>query len=196
MDQRSTRVGREKIVAVAEELFTERGYRAVSIRDIADACQVTSAALYYHFPSKEALFRMVMENHAKKLSDHMKQAGNVNGSTRDKITAILVEYARITADRRSPIFLLRREDPATNGDQHWKDASKLFHALLQPLDEVLMSAIDGGELRMLEGKLSPASLLVGMLHGMIQHQRMCLHKSFTNEDIMQVVDIFWSGMKV
>jgi AcrR family transcriptional regulator len=46
---------RQRILEVAAHLFSERGFAGTSIRDIADALGVTKAALYYHFPSKDAI---------------------------------------------------------------------------------------------------------------------------------------------
>jgi AcrR family transcriptional regulator len=43
---------RERILDIALELFTERGYDKTSIRDIAERLGTTKAALYYHFKSK------------------------------------------------------------------------------------------------------------------------------------------------
>jgi len=44
---------RERILAVAQELFTRQGYDKTSLRDIAERLQITKAALYYYFPRKE-----------------------------------------------------------------------------------------------------------------------------------------------
>jgi AcrR family transcriptional regulator len=46
---------REKIRQVALELFTERGYDGTSLREIAERLDVTKAALYYHFKSKDTI---------------------------------------------------------------------------------------------------------------------------------------------
>ena len=46
---------RERILQVALELFTERGFDGTSLREIAEKLDVTKAALYYHFKSKDAL---------------------------------------------------------------------------------------------------------------------------------------------
>ncbi len=46
---------RERILAVALELFARHGYEGTSIRDIADRMEMTKAAVYYHFPSKDSL---------------------------------------------------------------------------------------------------------------------------------------------
>ena len=46
---------RKRIVEVAAHLFIERGYSAVSMRDIAAAAQLTKGAVYGHFRSKGQL---------------------------------------------------------------------------------------------------------------------------------------------
>jgi AcrR family transcriptional regulator len=52
---------RERILAVASELFVEQGYDATSLRQIADRLGFTKAALYYHFQSKEDLLAALLE---------------------------------------------------------------------------------------------------------------------------------------
>jgi AcrR family transcriptional regulator len=47
---------REKILVTAQRLFARRGFEGVSIRDISEALGMTTASLYYHFPSKEEIF--------------------------------------------------------------------------------------------------------------------------------------------
>lgn len=44
------------ILRAAEDLFGARGYEATTTRDIAVAAEVTEAAIYRHFGTKEALF--------------------------------------------------------------------------------------------------------------------------------------------
>ena len=51
---------RTKIQQVALELFTEHGYEATSLREIAERLGVTKAALYYHFKSKDEIIASLM----------------------------------------------------------------------------------------------------------------------------------------
>ncbi|MCK5313746.1 MAG: TetR/AcrR family transcriptional regulator [Anaerolineales bacterium] len=194
MVTKTNRIGRQRILEVAEELFTAHGYRAVSIRDIAQACEVTNAALYYHFPSKEALFNEVLEHHAANLSERMTRAGESAHTSRKKVEAILVEYAEVTIGRRSPFFLLRREAATIDKSPPKEHIGKMIHAMLQPLEDVLAKAIENGELRPVPNGNSPAALLVGMLHGMMQHKRTCQICVVTKQDISFVVDVFWEGL--
>lgn len=48
---------KERVLAVAERLFTERGYQLVTLRDIARQIGIRHTSLYYHFPGgKEELY--------------------------------------------------------------------------------------------------------------------------------------------
>ncbi|RIV35967.1 TetR/AcrR family transcriptional regulator [Micromonospora radicis] len=58
----STGGTRERIQAVALELFTEQGYEATSLREVAERLGVTKAALYYHFKSKDEIVTSVVED--------------------------------------------------------------------------------------------------------------------------------------
>src|SRR3954463_8209938 len=46
---------RQAIADAALRLFLERGYDKVSVRDVAEAADVSTSTLFMHFPGKEAL---------------------------------------------------------------------------------------------------------------------------------------------
>jgi len=58
-----------EIHKVAIELFTERGYEATSLREIAERLGITKAALYYHYSSKESIVRSIFEAHLEALDE-------------------------------------------------------------------------------------------------------------------------------
>src|SRR2546421_11749377 len=60
---------RSRIQEVALELFTEQGYEATSLREIAERLGVTKAALYYHFKTKEDIVASFMEDRVAALED-------------------------------------------------------------------------------------------------------------------------------
>ena len=51
---------RERILDAALECFAARGYEGTSMRQLAESCGLTDAALYYHFESKAALMRALL----------------------------------------------------------------------------------------------------------------------------------------
>ncbi|MCO1598492.1 TetR/AcrR family transcriptional regulator [Micromonospora sp. RHAY321] len=63
----STGGTRERIKAVALELFTEQGYEKTSLREIAERLNVTKAALYYHFKSKDDIVASFVEDRLERM---------------------------------------------------------------------------------------------------------------------------------
>ncbi|WP_327416060.1 TetR/AcrR family transcriptional regulator [Streptomyces sp. NBC_01233] len=53
---------RQRIQDVALELFVEQGYEKTSLREIAERLEVTKAALYYHFRTKEDIIISLFED--------------------------------------------------------------------------------------------------------------------------------------
>jgi TetR/AcrR family transcriptional regulator, cholesterol catabolism regulator len=66
---------RSRVVSVAERLFSDRGYKAVTLRDIAQDLGIRQASLYHHFPAgKEELFVEVTERAMKRHANGLKKA--------------------------------------------------------------------------------------------------------------------------
>jgi TetR/AcrR family transcriptional regulator len=53
---------REAILAAASALYADRGYDAVSMRDVAAAVAIQPASLYHHFKDKDALILAALEH--------------------------------------------------------------------------------------------------------------------------------------
>lgn len=71
---------RERVLDVAEQLFSQRGYASVTMRDIAAQLKMKVSSLYYHAPNgKEELFVAVMtrnlQRHEKGLREAIDTAG-------------------------------------------------------------------------------------------------------------------------
>lgn len=62
---------KEKVLETALELFSRRGFSAVSVRDIAAAVGVRESAMYRHFESKQAVFDALVHNYCVKGSAFM-----------------------------------------------------------------------------------------------------------------------------
>jgi len=54
---------RRLVLDAALELFSHRGYRATTVRDIAEAAHVSTGNVYHHFPDKEAIFRTLLDEY-------------------------------------------------------------------------------------------------------------------------------------
>jgi AcrR family transcriptional regulator len=77
---------REVILDRAEELLIETGSQeAVSIRAIADRCDVTPPAIYLHFADKEALFLEVCSRRFRELDSWIERASQAAADPLDEL---------------------------------------------------------------------------------------------------------------
>lgn len=105
----------EKILAVADTLFSQKGYAATSIRDIANAAEVNPALINYYYKSKENLFAIVMKHKVKQLFGSMLPVLQDDTLPLDKKTeAVVAAISRVVAeDANLPMFVfgeLQKQD--------------------------------------------------------------------------------------
>ncbi|MFE2111131.1 TetR family transcriptional regulator, partial [Kitasatospora sp. NPDC059463] len=64
-DPKQDRAARTRtlVLTAAAELFAARGFRQTSVKDVADRVAMTKGAVYFHYPTKEALAVAVVEQH-------------------------------------------------------------------------------------------------------------------------------------
>ena len=71
---------RRMILDHAARLFRQRGYAETSLRDIATACGMKTASLYYHFASKEEIVTEVLNTGVAAVSEEARRRVDVLGS--------------------------------------------------------------------------------------------------------------------
>jgi AcrR family transcriptional regulator len=54
---------RRAVLDAALHLFSHQGYRATTVRDIADRARVSTGNVYHHFPDKEAVFLALIDQY-------------------------------------------------------------------------------------------------------------------------------------
>jgi len=69
-----SRARREQILDAAFHTFTRRGYRDTAVHEIAAAAETSKGGVYFHFPTKEAIFRELMRTTADRLGDKVERA--------------------------------------------------------------------------------------------------------------------------
>ena len=73
---------RDKIMDVALHMFSERGYEAVSIRDICGEVGIKESTLYYHFKNKKDILDSLIEkftSHIEGLLAHVDEISEMPG---------------------------------------------------------------------------------------------------------------------
>lgn len=80
---------RAELLAIAADLFAQRGFKNTTVRDIADAAGILSGSLYHHFDSKESMVDEILSSFQTEL---FKKYDEILGSgldARAKVEAVV-----------------------------------------------------------------------------------------------------------
>lgn len=120
MDEKLTKDKEEVILLAAQRRFASFGYSKVTMDEIAEDIGLAKASLYYYFPTKEAIFRSVVQHEQEEFLTQAK------GALQQKHSADLrlLEYVRLR---------LRLTDRLNNlshfHQQAWHDVRPIFNDL-------------------------------------------------------------------
>lgn len=155
---------RARILAVAVELFADKGYGRTSMREVAQAAGCTKPALYYHFESKEQLFRSTIERCLVGLEPILAQVDLVSGTVRDRLVVLARGvFERLRSDpapMRLMLVMQTRPDqaqPDFDFARYHQENQALLHALFE-------EGVRTGEIRPDVDLEDAALALTGALH--------------------------------
>jgi AcrR family transcriptional regulator len=136
---------RQRIQEVALTLFAERGYDKTSLREIAEALDVTKAALYYHFKSKEDILVAIYTDQTRPFDDLVAWAHG-QPPTLDARLEILRRYSQ-ALDAAAPLFRFIHENQGSlrgfSLAESFKERVGTFGRLLVPAGAVLPDQVRG-----------------------------------------------------
>jgi len=103
---------RRAILEAAQEIFTEMGYGAASIRDVVRRSGLAAGTFYNYFPDKQSVFQAVLEEHTTELRRRLRES---RSRARDVETVVREGFATyfsfIVEDR--PLFEMLRRNAGT-----------------------------------------------------------------------------------
>ena len=106
----SARSGRRAhVVALAGELFAEKGFRATTVREIADAAGILSGSLYHHFDSKESIGDEILSGFINQVLADYRAAVASAGDPRAAIEQIVRSTSRTLSRHRAALAMLQND---------------------------------------------------------------------------------------
>jgi AcrR family transcriptional regulator len=184
-----------RILQVAKDLFTRRGFSNVAIRDICRAADVTAPTVYYYFRNKEALFDAVvreavsMTGFITRLSDGCEQAGGPSS----QIQAFTRTYLTYFPKERLNVGLYVRH--STQLDSVGRKTLSADLARIQSLlTGIIRKGIAAGEFRETNPRMA-AECLLGMIHRFVFQQIHFRRNYKPSEAAAYLSDFFLRSMK-
>ncbi|APX99416.1 TetR/AcrR family transcriptional regulator [Lacinutrix venerupis] len=89
---------KEEIIRVAAKLFKEKGYSAVTMRDLATAMGIKAASLYNHINSKQDILNTIIISIAEEFTQGMKLVQDSKLSCIEKLKQIVALHVKIASE--------------------------------------------------------------------------------------------------
>ena len=100
---------KEEIVVVAAKLFKEKGYSAVSMRDIAQQMDIKAASLYNHIKGKQEILSSLVLQVAKEFTNSTQTITSQDGTALQRLKKLIEVHIDITLHHADAIAALNND---------------------------------------------------------------------------------------
>ncbi|MDP2644504.1 MAG: TetR/AcrR family transcriptional regulator, partial [Desulfobacterales bacterium] len=139
MKKKAVRLEKEHILEVAVKLFGERGFSATSIREIANKLDISVAALYYYFNSKEDLLFTIIESIGNDLLDILRKAKEDSDDPLQQLKNMMVGQICLVPKKRNGIkVFVEEQHNLSTADQKviYQQHRKIYDIYVEQLKEL------------------------------------------------------------
>jgi AcrR family transcriptional regulator len=109
-----TRAG---ILEAAARIFSEKGFHATSMQDIADAVHLQKASLYHHFSSKQEILADILDQALDLINTRLETVSSQSLSPNEKLRSAMVSYMETIAEYQNLAAVLLLEQKALDPEQ-------------------------------------------------------------------------------
>ncbi|RLB47306.1 MAG: hypothetical protein DRJ42_25700 [Deltaproteobacteria bacterium] len=193
-DDSSSTALRVAIGIAATRLFAELGYRQVSMQALAEAAGCTKATVYYHFGSKEAVFRESIRAQVARYVEELRNGYGTPAPVRDRLIAALTRFFDCLRVDPQGLRLLYRAVLAPDDGQPVLDAAQIRSLPIQLTVALLREGIEAGEVRADMDVEDAVLTLLGMVEQ--RCRRLQVEGVPMPDDLPgRLVDIFFNGAR-
>lgn len=137
---------RERVLDVAEQLFSSHGYATVKLKDIAKALNMKQASLYYHAPGgKEELYFAVMKRNMIRHQKGLENAIAAGNNWQDQLKSVASWFLS-----QPPMYFSRmiQSDLRAIHPQQAQDLMDTsYMTIYRPIQQVFVQAQASGEMQ-------------------------------------------------
>jgi AcrR family transcriptional regulator len=145
--EQRTKETRELLLQAAEKVFVRDGYEKSDLLEIAELANRTKGAIYGQFKSKEELFLALVESHARKRRDVMRELLLESNSIDGNLAALRKHYVRLAADNTFGILLLEFRLYTIRHPDVRNRLASVYKSIVPRNEEVIYTALLGSPKR-------------------------------------------------
>ncbi len=142
---------RDEILVAAAQIFSQKGFHATSMQDIAQAVNLQKASLYHHVSSKQEILVEVLDRALDLLIERMEQVMEQPLAPDEKLRQAMLVYLTALLEHRDLAVVLFLEHRSLEPEFHARHIprrdrfERLWRVLIQQgLDAGLFCCVDPG----------------------------------------------------
>ncbi len=155
----------DRLLLVAAQTFTERGYDGTSMEDLARKLGITKSAIYHHVSGKDELLRLATNRALDGLSAVIAEAATVDGRAIDRLEYVVRRSVEVLVDELPFVTLLLRVRGNTAVERH---AISRRREIDHALSALVARAEAEGDVRPDVDPALTARLLFGMVNSLVE----------------------------
>ena len=181
----------DRLLTVAADVFTERGYDGTSMEHLASASGLSKSSLYHHIESKEQLLRLALERAVEPLYAVVEEPGATTGRAVDRLAHVIRGEVQVLAARLPYVTLLLRVHGNTDIERWALEQRRAFDKVVASL---VQQAVDEGDLRPDLDAATTARLIFGMINSLVEWWRPARGGVETDAVAAQVEQLVFRGL--
>jgi AcrR family transcriptional regulator len=166
--RRPQRYDADSLLAVAVEVFTERGYDGTSMEDLARAAGITKSSFYHHVSGKEELLRRSLDRALDGLFAVLGEPASQEGPAIDRLEHVVRRSIEVLVDQLPHVTLLLRVRGNTRVERRALERRREFG---RAVTKLVAEAVAEGDLRAGIDEGLTARLLFGMINSVVDWYR-------------------------
>lgn len=159
---------RDSLLAVAVQLFNERGYDGTSMDDLARRLGISKSAIYHHVRSKEELLRLAVNHALDGLFAVADEVACLDGPAIDRLETLVRRSVVVLAEQLPFVTLLLRVRGNTRTERAALTRRREFDRIVA---ELVKQAEVEGDVRPDVDPAITSRLLFGMVNSLIEWYR-------------------------
>jgi AcrR family transcriptional regulator len=156
------------LLAVAVEIFNERGYDGTSMRDLADRLGIAKSAIYHHVAGKEELLRLALDRALVGLSAVAQRTRVLPAPAIDRLEYLVRGSVAVLEAELPYVTLLLRVRGNTEVERSAMDQRRAIDRFVAELVE---QAVHDGDIRPDADPMITARLLFGLVNSVVEWYR-------------------------
>ncbi|MEP0263545.1 TetR/AcrR family transcriptional regulator [Dokdonia sp.] len=148
---------KEQICVKAAQLFKEKGYSAVTMRDLAAAVGIKAASLYNHITSKQQILSEIILDIAQQFTDGIETIATQETDAISKLKAVVSQHITLTADNPYGMAALNNDWMHLEGKLEYY--LKLRSAYEKQFKTIVLEGQELGELKDVNSEILLFSIL-------------------------------------